>query len=187
MQIRYITIESCLPPRPSWYCYGCIHIVQHKACLRRRMHSAAFPVIERCVHEAGHGPELPALECRGPIQERSSQGQTDMLQLADDDIPTILFELAPQEESDDPPARHRAATSAAKPNPIIRPATAHQIERRNSDGVARAQRPYTALVHTGTGLWRGAARNRPTTAGGMALFSGRNRPEFPYGPSSGLI
>lgn len=116
--------------------------------------------------------------CRASIRDDSSRA--DVLQLCHDEVPTLLFEIAPQDEPDPELSLEDVMPAIPDRNLTRRPATARPAADSNSHKASRIRRPSTAVVHAGPGNLRGA-RLRPTTAGGLGLYSNRKKYEAHFG------
>lgn len=111
---------------------------------------------------------------------RNSSDRADILQLCDDEVPTLLFELAPQDEPENQMSTELASASRQEDDVRKRPATAQPATSNAKSKTMKVRRPSTAAVHAGPGYLRGA-RSRPTTAGGLGLYSNRREYAASFG------
>lgn len=117
------------------------------------------------------------VECRA--SDRASNGRADILQLCDDEVPTLLFEIAPQDEPENQMSTE-LATVVSEGDIRKRPATAQPVSGNAKPRTIKARRPSTAAVHAGPGYLKGS-RSRPTTAGGLGLYSNRREYAASFG------
>lgn len=111
---------------------------------------------------------------------RDSRGHADILQLHDDEVPTLLFEIAPQDEPENLTSKELASSSSPGDDIRRRPATAQPVSSSAKPKTMKARRPSTSALQAGPGYLRGA-RSRPTTAGGLGIYSNRRKYAASFG------
>ncbi len=120
--------------------------------------------------------------CRAATESSPRQAHADVLQLADEEIPTLLFSIPPQDDLRDLPSSDAwegpSERSAASKHDRAKTAV-HPSSSRTAPA-PKPWRPKTASVHTGSGLLRGS-RSRPTTAGGIGVYTNRRKYEATFG------
>ena len=115
----------------------------------------------------------------GRASSRDNSSHADVLQLCHDEVPTLLFEIAPQDEPEPELSLEDVMPAVADRKLTRRPATAQPAADSNMHKASRTRRSSTAAVHAGPGNLRG--RIRPTTAGGLGLYSNRKKYEAHFG------
>ncbi|KAK9825965.1 hypothetical protein WJX74_001792 [Apatococcus lobatus] len=140
---------------------------------RRRPHAPTTPPVV-----------MPSLAESSRASIRESSTRADVLQMCDDEVPTLLFEIAPQDEPENQLSREDLMLAMSEGDETTTPAAAAAHVQPSASSkrtnTARARRPSTAAIHAGPGNLRGS-RSRPSTAGGLGLYSNRKRYEAHFG------